>query len=130
MIPVFQNITTGKYSNCLQASIASIFDLEIWDVPEFAKYFGEPDELWFKKLTEFCLTEYVYPLTIRPFTMDAGLPPALHGYHLMSVQTTRGVLHSVVGYQGSMVHDPYPGGSVITGIEDFMIFVSLMGGRG
>ena len=123
MIPVMQTITSGPRSNCMQAAIASIFELEIDQVPNFAEFYENDD--WAQKYHDFCLTQGVYPLTVAPITQE-GNPPALFGYHLIRVETTRGRQHAVVGFNGSVVHDPYPGGSEIVKVTNYDVFVSLM----
>jgi hypothetical protein len=121
MKPVYQDILKGPYSNCLQASTASIFELELRDVPNFMTF---DDEIWYEKFKEFCREHCgVYPMT---FQATPEIKAALEGYHLIGVMTSRGVRHSVVGYHGRIIHDPFPAGSEITDIEDYTIFISRL----
>ena len=118
MNPVMQNVFGQPDGNCLQACVASIFNIKLAEVPNFMRWRSE----WHDRLTEFCIERGLYPLHVNTDEPEGNL----RGYHLMAVMTTRGILHSVVGYNGKMVHDPYPGGSEITEVQEYTVFVSLM----
>lgn len=122
MKPVYQTILSGPNSNCMQATIASILELDIDQVPNFIEHRGAD---WFDKVKEFCLPFGVYPIYLA-FSESENREFKPFGYHGIGVETERGVLHSVVGFNGKIVHDPYPGGSVITKIVGYDLFISTM----
>lgn len=61
MKKVFQTIVDKGHGNCMQAAVASLFDCELEEVPNFIKY----KDGWFKPLYEF--------LTPRGYCYDGML---------------------------------------------------------
>jgi len=85
--------------NCLSAAIASILELSIDQVPNFALYGGQFWQKFYQWLG----------------AQNLGMCRAAHhpaGYHLITVVSPRGNFHhTMVGHNGNPVHDPYPGGN-------------------
>lgn len=50
MKKVFQTITDSGHGNCMQAAMASIFDMELEDVPNFIEF-----KNWFEPMKQFIL---------------------------------------------------------------------------
>ena len=53
MTPVFQTIVDKDHGNCMQAAIASLFDLKLEDVPNFK----ELGDNWFSEMYSFVQTQ-------------------------------------------------------------------------
>lgn len=121
MKPVNQTIFTVPGGNCLQASLASVLELPLDEVPHFANI--ETDDWWFQ-CQDWCAQFGVYPVYLP--VEGVGEPYQLQGYHLIHVLSPKGTPHSVVGRRGKVVHDPM--GVVLPeyNIEGYTIFVSTM----
>lgn len=64
MKKVFQTVVDKGKGNCMQAALASLFDLELEQVPNFADY-GLTDGKWFAPFYEFIATQgYEYNGTL------------------------------------------------------------------
>lgn len=124
MNKVYQDKFGTGEGNCFQAAVASLFETDLEDIPHFAKLYS--DDEWYVKFREFCIEKFgVCPICVEA-TDD--VKSVLYGYHLASVLTTRGHLHSVVCKDGEIVHDPYPIGSEIVKVVSYDIFMSPLGG--
>ncbi len=120
MKSVFQTKNGKPDGNCFQAAVASVFELELDEVPDFYQSGSE----WWDKYREWCMDRGYIPIYISQ--SDLHDESVLAGYYIMKVETERGLPHSVVGRGGQIVHDPFPGGSVITKVLGYDLFVSLM----
>jgi len=120
MNPVLQTIFTPPHGNCLQACIASILELPLEEVPNFMQF---PDQ-WLPRYEHFLRTHNLQPVHIR---FDGKTPDwEPWGYHLISVKSPRGDYdHSLVGYQGKPVHDPFPGGECVGEVIGWELLVSV-----
>ena len=118
MKPVYQT----KYhpeGNCLQACLASIFDLDLEDVPEF----GVGDD-WYEKFREWCLEKFgLQPVDI---VADGSFEP--RGWHLIHGKSPRGDWnHAIVGYDGAGRHDPHlKGNGVLKTRESYTVFIKVI----
>lgn len=122
MKPIFQTIPPpeGK-GNCLQACIASILELPLEAVPHFALWYDSPN--WHEKLNGWLIqTAGVYEITVQANQMYLE---TIYGYALLNGLSERGIMHSVVIFNGEMVHDPYPNGKGIITPESYGVFVSV-----
>jgi hypothetical protein len=64
MKKVFQTVVDRGKGNCMQAALASLFDLELEQVPNFADY-GLTDGKWFHPFWDFILSQgYEYSGTL------------------------------------------------------------------
>jgi len=87
----------GIRGNCMAASLASILELPLSDVPEFE----DMDEDWWPKLMKW--------LELLGFYLiQWSEEVCLQGYCLCSGMSERGVNHQVVYKNGKLVHDPHP----------------------
>lgn len=121
MTPVTQD-KFGLEGNCMAACIASIFDLPLSEVPNFAE--GNGNGQWFAKLWNFCRArgfevipwycDGVNPQTGESFEKPLdfeNLPEHLQGcypYYLQCGPAARGWSHATVGWMGGVIHDPHP----------------------
>lgn len=103
----------GVYGDCFRASIASILELPITDVPHFL-YDGSQD-LWLERFTAFLGPLGYFMMTIPAADWDFKSWKNLCKikepiYHLISDESPRfsNELHSVVGCDGNVIHDPHP----------------------
>lgn len=104
--------------NCLQACIASLFDLPLDEVPHFIRV---PD--WWEALNNWLGERGLY---VMDYPTDAGLP-WMAGYQLIYGKSPRGDFnHIVVGFEGAMVHDPHPSRDGLENIKGVYLFVSRL----
>lgn len=116
MKPVDQTIlkTESTNGNCLAACVASLLEIPIESVPNFAD-FGTG---WFGSLAEYLK---LYNLAIWSFPREKT--PGY--YHIVMGQTVRGTYHCVVAHGREMAHDPHPSKAGLLGAEEKFIFVPL-----
>lgn len=126
MKPVHQTIFEPPRGNCLQACIASLFEIDLGDVPNFMYY----EDSWNDIYTMFLKDEF----NIRPVMYDAnwyqeGLDNKEHadwfkeygiqGYHLIigtsprTKTSEKGYHHCVIGYDLEIVFDPFPNSGLL-----------------
>jgi len=125
MIKVDQMIFKPPLGNCLQACVASVMELPLEAVPNFSQYFGRED--WYETVAEFLKPYGLYPIELhQPKEGWGNFAPM--GYHLITGHSPRGRYHhTIVGYRGKPIHDPYPGGNCeLEDVTSYMVFVSLM----
>jgi len=109
MIPVYQD-KFGKGGSCFTACIASILELPIKTLPNFVE-FGDK---WMLELWAF-LKPMGLSYTTISYRKHEPLERIPIGYHTISGYAPRGFSHSVVGFRGQFIHDPFPnGGGLIT----------------
>ena len=130
MKPIMQTIFKPPLGNCLQATIASVFELSLNDVPNFAEYFNfdDPDDRkWDDKFQEWLASKGCYSLDLDATQgLDVIWKP--RGYHLIGGPSPRGDYdHAIVGHNGEAVHDPFPDGNCeLIKHDSWTIFVSIM----
>lgn len=122
MKPIQQTIFVSPHGNCLQACVASIFELELDQVPNFVD-----DKNWLYALQEFCAIFGVFPYIVDLRNRDPGIQFGYEGkwFSIVTGKSPRGpYLHAVVSYNGKIIHDPYPGGDGKLGdLVDEIVFV-------
>lgn len=115
MKPVKQTITELGKGNCFSACLASIFELEIDQVPyDLSKNWNETYLHWL--YDKFGL-DYYY---LSPKEAEGYL----RGYSIASGPSPRfdNVTHAVVALDGKIVHDPHPDNTGIKKISGYYIF--------
>ena len=128
MKPVYQTKFGGsdtpeiEQGNCLAAALASVFELTLEDVPDFA---GEiSNGKWFLHLEQW-LARRNLELMVFP-TKGAGWPM---GYYLAACKSTTLINpddgHVVVMHHGTLVHNPHPHATSIGEIENLWVFVAI-----
>jgi hypothetical protein len=114
MTPVFQKVIDKEHGDCMQATVASLFDLSIENVPEFIKLGGE----WFDSMSSIYKDKGYSLCCFNPrkniertkevLKADKGVG----GYWAASVASVHfgdGVTHSVIIDENmNVVHDPNP----------------------
>ncbi len=108
MIPVNQTITNFRNGNCIQACVASIFELELNEVPNFMEYGIDRFDMI---IIEFCNRFGLYPMDLEIKDNEKG-KNILKGLYSIGIGLSpRGNLedqhHGVVCYEGKIIHDPF-----------------------
>jgi len=115
------------YGDCFRAVLASLLEMKIEEVPHIM--FDNPDvDTYNKRLHEFLEPMGFFYLQIPKWDFDAWKAGSfINGdvYHEISGDSPRfpGTLHSVVGCNGKMVHDPHPTKLGLASIEAFGFLV-------
>lgn len=111
MIPVVQTDTTPGTGNCLAACIASILELPLEEVPN--PHTPDWQAIWRDWLRRRGLSLLTWEIP-EDYTSwsEEELRAHLPGYCMVAVDSPRfaGKLHSVVTFDGQVVHDPHPDG--------------------
>jgi hypothetical protein len=114
MIPVYQNNNSKEEGDCMAACIASLLEIELDDVPNFAEIYNkEKGADWYIEYVNFLSKYDLYPLT---FNYDLYQWGHFHGgYVILSVDSPNieNVQHAVIGQNGKVVHDPRKGGKPV-----------------
>ena len=124
MIPVDQDIFTdpekGTIGNCFQASIASLLEIPLSEVPHF---YGDGEQQGWFKFREWLRERYDMEVaTFPPHT--GGAIKFLEGcYYLVSGWTVRGTNHMCVGRDGHVIHDPHPSKAGLLSQETFTVLI-------
>jgi len=110
--------------NCTQACVASIFELELDEVPDFVNNHKD----WYRALELWTIANYMlFPIMME---LKDGPPrlmgQSLYGHYLISGQSPRGRRHMCVGKHGRVVHDPHPDETGLIKNEDVIIFAKIM----
>ncbi len=122
MIPIDQTNTSTTSGNCHQASLASILELPLDEVPDFCNLYDDDnwakeEKIWLKaKFNMWSLT-----LWAKDFKFKEDKIPDT--YHLISGKSPRDVMHSCVGLSGEIIHDPHPSKKGLVKIEYFDFFI-------
>lgn len=119
MKPVDQTQFAGEGAggNCVQASLASILNLPLSDVPHFLEIANTPQE-W-----EFAFEDWLAERGIG-FVRREG-EYIWDGYYLASGPSPRGVSHMVVYHDGNLVHDPHPSRAGINAVSRIYVLAPL-----
>jgi len=114
MTPVMQTETGRKRGNCMQAAIASLFDLELMQVPHFMLY----GDNWFQVFCGWLYSvgwEFNGFVEFNPEARSRVLKkyPSVNGFYYASVPSRtypgEDVSHAVIiNRLGLVVHDPNP----------------------
>lgn len=112
MTPVDQEFlhdpASGSYGDCQRACIASILNLPLSEVPNFAGP-GVDDLEFSTRVKNFLATKNLAHLEFTYFDFAGfGNPKPSSLYHIIYGMTERGFWHAVVGLDGEVVHDPHP----------------------
>lgn len=125
MNPVKQNIFGNGADgtvpgNCLQAAVATIFEIGLDSVPHFVQFHGD----WWDMFVSWLDDHYgMYPFS---FDYNKGIHAEVKGYYLVTGMSKRGYPHTVVYQDGVMIHDPHPDNSGIISPESICVFVQRL----
>jgi hypothetical protein len=113
MKPVHQT-KFGETGNCLQACVASLLEVDLSEVPEFSVVSQ------FMLFMRFMRTHGMQPVA---YQIDNFHYP-YNAYYLLWGKSPRGINHSVVAYNGEIVHDPHPDSDGLDKIEMGVVFIT------
>ena len=117
MKKVFQTKFGFPDGNCHAACIASLFEVDIDDIPSW----GNRSD-WYDKFTKWCVSN----LGVQPIDIDADtcfIEPI--GHYIINGESKNGDFwHSVIGYGGKVVHDPHPD-SALKNQKTFTFFIKI-----
>lgn len=111
----------GERGNCWQASVASILELPLEEVPDIQLY--DEELVWFDKFREWL---ELYGLGAIGLATGGNI--TIQGYHIMECKSTtlkNGELHVVVGLNGEVVFDPNPNATTLGEVVDYIVFTVL-----
>ena len=116
MKPVLQTVCDAERGNCLSACLASILELALEEVPNFAG--ARPGMFWIQ-VNHWLQKRGLRALIVLPkhVVMDAG------ALYIANGVSPRGVRHSVVCEDGRMIHDPHPEGGGVVDVTEFVYLV-------
>jgi len=105
----FVNIPGVQNGDCMRATIASVLDLPIADVPHFLAKLDTKNEEFWDAVFNF-LDARSLGMIFRTDGHDPTYAVDMEGYHLIGGPSPRGagLFHSVVGKDGEIVFDPHP----------------------
>ncbi len=115
MIPIEQtkfHVPNEVTGNCMAACVASIFELELEDVPTFED--TDPQELLLRKWCEsqgIELVRFDREYCFNSFYLAVGPSPRNKSMHMVVMQN------------GICQHDPHPDGNGITAVHYMYIFI-------
>lgn len=97
---IFSDHDNNIYGNCLSACLASLLELGIEGVPIFVN----GDNFWFERLWNW-LGERGLELEVSYISEEKDFEK--DKYYIVCGLAERGLYHSVIYYNGEMVHDPH-----------------------
>ena len=103
MKPVMQTVN-GRQGNCFSACLASIFECDIADVPNFFAIAGDDDALWWSAVRDWLRTRGFGIMFLE--LLDPAHLSMFEGWLIVSGKSTRGLDHATIWKDGKMVHDP------------------------
>ena len=113
-----QTIMNFKNGNCMQACVASILEKDLDEVPNFM---SQGDSRFFK-----ILKKYFSDLNIDLINVHPDYQEDIYDHYAIAIGTSprnKKQNHSVVWFQGKVVHDPHPDNSGIASKpKSFWIF--------
>lgn len=124
MKPVDQTIFGDKKGNCFAACIATILEVPLESLPNFAVEFTGDD--WAERMAEW-LMEHLGVSVINVEVKDeASCLRCLNGVeHVVGGKSPRGDFgHCVVAVGGKVVHDPHPSRAGLLEVWDYTLFVA------
>jgi len=141
MKKVYQKLVDKDHGDCMQAVVASLFELELDEVPKFIELGGD----WHSAMWNFFVERgynRICTITRHRHDEDGFLQKVAHfdggvnGYFYASVKskTYEGVGHAVVVDEDlNVVHDPNPSGLCLDlkpeDIEDIMVVHPMIIGK-
>lgn len=124
MIPVDQTAFGDPHGNCWGAAIASILEVSLRDLPDYVTE-AIAGRDWDGAMQAYLVTHHSsFLYRLHDVSLLGGrIEP--FGHYLMSGMSPRGLPHSVVGWNGRMVHDPHPSRAGIGPAWDYEFIIPL-----
>ena len=135
MIPVKQTVVDhnpkeGRFGTCFRASVASVLEVNINDIPAVERT-GAPEDNytnwnWIEFDKWLALKGYILMgITLNQLLMSGLSIPAPEGFYLVGGPASRGHQHCVVYKNGKLAHDPHPSGEGLKRVDRIDIFVKV-----
>ncbi len=102
--------------NCMQASVASLLNLPLEEVPHFAEG-GDAMTCW-SKFEDFLEARGFYSMRL----LGNHVPEV---YYLASGRSSRGVNHMVVMKEGRLIHDPHPSREGVEKVDFIYVLIPI-----
>lgn len=119
MKPVFQTRFGKPDGNCLAACLASLLEIDIDSVPSFG-IGGD----WYDRFTTYMVENWELQPIDLTISENSHFKPA--GFHLINGPSINGDFwHSVVGYKGEIVHDPFPNTPALKEAASWTLFIKV-----
>lgn len=124
MIKVIQT-KHGEDGNCFAACIASLFDVEIDDIPFLADY--QDWEEYLNVLNSTLRNKFGVILLYGEFKdwEDYIKENYIDSYYIVSGDTNKGLEHAVIYKNGELFHNPNNLGTEIINIKHVYVFLKL-----
>lgn len=114
MKKVYQTIVDSEIGNCMQAVVASLFEIELDSIPNFVEH-ENWGELFDQVYTDNGYPDYIYfdtrNLSLKLIKNILEHDKGINGFFYATVasQTLKGITHAVVIDKNcNIVHDPNP----------------------
>lgn len=101
--------------NCMRASLASIFEIKIDDMPKFE----EMEKSAWKNSFKAWLRTFNLQL------IESRSEPEHDEFYIAIGNTSRGVLHCIVAKSGLDIHDPHPSQEGLLSVSKYWSFEPL-----
>ena len=88
--------------NCYAACLASLLEIPLWLVPPFDAMFGRGG--WRPRVDEWLSRMFGLELILHD---DEDGDDFLPEFYMVSGESNRGVMHSVIFSKGKLIHDPH-----------------------
>ena len=124
MIPVFQTRFGEVNGNCFQAALASLFELELEEVPDFCNIYSIKNNEWYNEFIKW-LNQRGYssiPIVVDNDWGNLNRPNYRGCFLLVTGKQKDGVNHCVIYKNGKCVHNPNKNCSGITPEQVDLIF--------
>lgn len=104
----------SKEGNCFAACLASLLEISIEEIPDFFN----TEKYWSIICNEYLKTKGLCFIDIGFQNSDIQYWVLNSGFSILTGRSSRhDCLHSVVAYQGKIIHDPHPDNTGITEVE-------------
>lgn len=118
MKPVDQT-EDGFWGPCLRACVASLLELPIEEVPDFAADHGSR---WFRELVRWGERKSLHMVCVATETLITNVHPN-NLYWIAIGDSVRKHRHSVICQSNVLVHDPHPSRAGLVQLEDALIVI-------
>lgn len=121
MIPVKQTVF-GKRGNCMNACLASLFEVSLDSIPDFYDDDIDDHDAWWKNLRAWLATRGYGLMCV---SLAKENLTAYAGYLIVSGMSSRGVQHATLWRDGHLAHDPHPDNSGILTVDSVDLLYPL-----
>jgi hypothetical protein len=123
MKPIMQTKFGKEEGNCFQASVASLFELKLDEVPDFCNIYRDDEEHWFREFVLWLGQWRMSAIMIDTDKTDLKTRPNYQDcFLLVGAARVDGVEHSIIYYNGDLVHDPNPNSGKLKIRDVILIF--------